>query len=236
MIDQRLAANATRRSAPPHLLEEINHRVINEYSEAISFLSLAATRSSSAEARADLANASERLRAFAEMHRALSPPDSDGPVELGGYISRLCATVLNASLAENGVKISLKTDDVWLAADRCWRIGLIVAELIRNAFRHGFSGGAGAISLEVAERSGWVCFHIHDDGRASPNSAPGRGRRLVESIAAELGGSVVWSFAASGSLARLEVPVTGELLTPPTNCPAEPVQICPPTGPASHDA
>jgi two-component sensor histidine kinase len=224
MIDQRLAANATRWSAPPHLLEEINHRVINEYSEAISFLSLAATRSSSAEARADLANASERLRAFAEMHRALSPPAGDGPVDLGGYISRLCATALNASLAENGVKINLKTDDVWLAADRCWRIGLIVAELIRNAFRHGFSGGGGAISLEVAERSGWICCQIRDNGRARPDAAPGRGRRLVQSIAADLGGSIIWSFAASGSIARLEVPATEGPLTPTTNCPVEPVQ------------
>ena len=106
--------------APPlRLVEEINHRVVNEYAEAIASLSLAA-RSACPMAREVLAMAASRLRAHAETHRALLPPSVEGEVNLTDYIAGVCASLSRASLADNGTQITLKADDVWLDLRRRW--------------------------------------------------------------------------------------------------------------------
>lgn len=190
---------------PLHIVDEINHRVINEYAEAISALSLAA-RSSAPEARAAIGEAARRLRAHVEAHRALVPPAPGGTVNLATYLGDLCGSLSRASLADRGVRIALRTDEIRAAPDTAWRIGLILAELVRNACRHGLAGGAGAIAVRVTEHCGIILCLVADNGRGSPSSRIGRGRRLARAIAGELGGSVDWWFSPTGSLARLEVP------------------------------
>jgi two-component sensor histidine kinase len=57
-----------------HLVEEISHRVVNEYTEAIAILALAASRGH-APADLALARAANRLRAHADSHRAFFRAD-----------------------------------------------------------------------------------------------------------------------------------------------------------------
>lgn len=200
------AAGATQLS----LVEEINHRVINEYCEAISSLSLAAARADSPGARDDLALAAERLRAHAETHRALLPPATAEVVDLTDYVARICVSLSRASLADMGVHIALTSDEIFLDAERCWRIGLILTELVRNAARHGLGGRAGSISIRIQALDGGVSCLVRDYGaQARHASRPGRGRRLVETLAAELGGSVDWRFTPIGCIAHFQMPIHG---------------------------
>jgi two-component sensor histidine kinase len=59
-----------------------------------------------------------------------------------------------ASLADHGVRLLVDADEIWLESGRSWRVGLIVAELIRNAARHGLGGGPGAIRVEIVKTCG----------------------------------------------------------------------------------
>lgn len=95
-------------------------------------------------------------------------------------------------------------DEVWLDASRCWRVGLVIAELVRNAARHGLADGASAIWVVVEDLAGRVRCSVCDDGAGAPHARPGRGRRLVQAFAADLGGAVTWSFAPNGCWAVLE--------------------------------
>ncbi len=189
---------------PLHLIDEISHRVVNEYTEAICALGQAATAAHDTRAKFVLTSAANRLRAQVEAHRALQAPFVDGPMDLGDYIGRLCACLSRAPLAENGVWLRVTADEVWLDADRCWRVGLIIAELVRNAARHGLRGGAGAIWVVVEDAAGQVRCSVCDDGGGSPGVHAGRGRRLVQALAVDLGGSVAWSSAPNGCRAILE--------------------------------
>jgi hypothetical protein len=85
------------------------------------------------------------------------------------------------------MRLRVAADEVWLDADRCWRVGLIVAELVRNAARHGLSGGAGAIWVVVEDDAGYVRCSVCDNGGGSPGVRAGRGRRLVQALAAGTG-------------------------------------------------
>jgi two-component sensor histidine kinase len=189
---------------PLHLIDEISHRVVNEYTEAICALSQAAQAAHDIQAQLALTSAATRLRAQVEAHRALQAPVVDGPMDLANYIGQLCACLARALLAENGMLLRLTADEVWLDADRCWRVGLIVAELVRNAARHGLSGGAGAIWVMVEDVPEHVRCSVCDNGGGSPDARAGRGWRLVQALAAELRGSVAWRFAPNGCRAVLE--------------------------------
>jgi two-component sensor histidine kinase len=151
-----------------YLVEEINHRVLNEYAEAISSLSLAA-RSASPPTREALARAMGRLHAHAETHRALLPPTT-GMINLADYAAQICESFSKSSLADSGAYITLVADSVWIASDRCWRIGLILAELVRNAASHGLGGGDGAIIVRIKTALGFVSCVVGDNG-ACPSAA-----------------------------------------------------------------
>jgi two-component sensor histidine kinase len=191
---------------PLHLIDEISHRVVNEYTEAICALGLAATASHDLRVQLALTSAASRLRAQVEAHRALQAPLVEGPMDLGDYVGQLCACLAKAPLAENGLRLTVDADEVWLEAGQCWRVGLIIAELVRNAARHGLSGAAGVIWVVVEDGPDLISCSVCDDGGGVSAGRTGRGRRLVQSIAAELGGTVEWTFAPTGCCVRLEFP------------------------------
>jgi two-component sensor histidine kinase len=193
--------------APLHLVEEINHRVINEYSEAIASLSLAASKAANELTREALISAAERLRDHAESHRALLPPPMQCGTNLADYIGRICNAFTQSTLAEREVLLVLVADDIILPADRCWRIGVIIAELIRNAARHGLKGRSGQISVHVANQGERLICLVRDTGRPAPASTPGRGQRLILSLVNDLGGNVEWSFAQGGARALVRLPL-----------------------------
>jgi len=190
---------------PLHLVEEISHRVANEYAEAIASLTRAAAQSSADDTRRALRTAVERLHAHAENHRALLPP-LEGQVNLADYIGRVCAAFARASLDDRRIQLTLETDEIWLTSDRAWRVGLAVAELIRNAARHGLRGRAGAITIRITLSHGEMVCLIADDGRGLADLRSGRGMSLVRTLALELGGSVDWWPSEQGCVACLRAP------------------------------
>jgi two-component sensor histidine kinase len=204
-------------ATPPlalHLVEEISHRVINEYTEAIAILSLAASRGRGTADPA-LALAAERLAAMAEAHRSLLVPVDDEAMDLGLHLGKLCASLSRASLGERGIRLTVVTDEIWIDAPRCWRVGLIVSELVRNAVRHGLKGRRGSIRVALNARNGRAWCVVCDDGYAPPNPPEGRGRRLIRALATELAGTVEWKFTQAGSVVGLQFPVATSLLSYP---------------------
>jgi two-component sensor histidine kinase len=207
-------------SQPLFLVEEITHRVLNEYTEAINSLAMAAASATEESARNALVSAAKRLRAQAEVHRALRPPANSGPIDLGAYIGRICASLSLARLAERGVSLTMVQQEAMVDADRCWRAGLIVAELVNNAARHGFARGAGTIKVETGGQLGLAACRVSDNGRSKPNPPAGRGCRLAQELAADLDGRIDWSFSPWGCEARLVFPID---FVPPLYNPQDPI-------------
>lgn len=194
------------RGGPMILVEEISHRVVNEYTQAIAGIRLAAAGVASAEARQVLTEAAAKLRCFAEAHRALQAPRSVNSVDLGDYLARLCSASLAAGLKDRGVRLNLVCETVRLSSDRCWRAALIVSELMTNSVRHGLKGGLGSITVEVESDRETVICRVCDDGCLAEPIAPARGLSVVMALAAGLSGEVVWRYDALGTTAELTFP------------------------------
>jgi two-component sensor histidine kinase len=199
-----LEASASE-AQPLYLVEEITHRVLNEYTETIGWLSLAAASAPDQVCRATLESAARRLQIRAEAHRALQAPLDDQRRNLSDHVAVLCARLAGAQLAEHPAQVTVSAEEVWLDARNSWRVGLIIAELVRNAMKHGRRGPGCAIRVEVGEASGgriWCC--VADNGTGGSIPSTGRGRALVQTLAADLGGLVDWRFTPGGCVACLE--------------------------------
>jgi two-component sensor histidine kinase len=160
----------------------------------------------SAEVKTALAGTAQRLRDFANVHRSLQPPPGDGPVDLSGSLQRLCMSVARARLNERGIDIDFIGQCADVAAGRCWRVGLIVSELITNAIRHAFPDRGGVITVKIKNATGVVECRVSDNCVSRDGAIPGRGSRIVDALAEELGGYVERQFAANGTTVLLSFP------------------------------
>ena len=215
MSPQILSSLEAQSALDPLLfLAELSDRVANEYSHAIASISFASIMTQDDDARAVLDAAAGRLRRYAVAHRAHSAPPAEGAVDLSAYLKTLCRALARSRLEELGVNITLVEAPVWLEAKRCWRVGLIVSELISNAVRRAYPGVGGHIRVEVALLAETVKCRVSDDGQGPSGSAPGAGTAFVEALAADLGGFIERRPCDLGSSVVLffpaHVPVAGQ--------------------------
>ncbi len=211
MLDLSSTARPEASGAPLLMVAELEHRIANEYALAVASLSLAAARSKDAETTAALAGAAQRLRDFADAHRALQAPAAPGPADLGDHLQRLCDALVRASLAERGIGLTLVREEIILDAEQCWRVALIVSELITNAVRHGLHGKPGEIHVEIGASASVVYCRVSDNGRPSGPEGAGRGTRLITALAQELGGHFDRIRGPTGTTAVLWFPRQAEV-------------------------
>ena len=221
-VQARVAAADGGSPVPWLFVAEIEHRVANEYALAIASISLAASRAANLEARAALRGTAQRLRDYADVHRSLQAPAVAGEVDVAAYVGQLCHALTRARLDERHVSLSLVAEDVAIEAQRCWRVGLIVSELVTNCVRHGFNGGGaakgasgGEIAIQIARSRGAVVCTVSDNGRATCGAALGRGGQVVDALAKELGGFVERRYGARGTTVVLSFPEHDPNVTTP---------------------
>jgi len=92
------------------LLREMSHRVFNELGSAISTLSLESARAKTADVKAALDAAADRLHDYAQVHRALQMPAVDGPVDLSEHLHKVCRAIHGSRLASRGISLTLSKE------------------------------------------------------------------------------------------------------------------------------
>jgi two-component sensor histidine kinase len=198
------------------LLHELNHRINNEFAAAISVVSLAAARSGNNEVKAALSGVTELLHQYADVHRALQMPESDTVVDAAAYLDRLCRSISRSQLDSRKITLVLAAQPVRLPAHRCWRLGMIVFELINNAARHAFSDGAGEIRVELSHAGAFAKCSVVDDGSAAPTVRPGHGIKIIEELSESLGGRFEQKFGSWGSRSVLVFPRNADMIAEKT--------------------
>jgi two-component sensor histidine kinase len=203
---------ADQQTAPQDhlLLHELNHRVNNEFTAAISVVSLAAARSDNSEVKTALSEVTKLLHRYADVHRALQVPEYDVVLQAEMYLRQLCLAISRSYLDPRKIKLVLATEPLRLEADRCWRLGMIVYELIVNSARHAFSGGGGEIRVDLTRVGAIGQCSIVDSGSVAATAAPGRGLKIVDELSKSLGGRFIQKFGPRGSRSIVAFPCDGE--------------------------
>ena len=146
------------------LLQELNHRISNEFTSAIDVMSRAAARSNNKEVKAALADATELMHHYADVHHALRMPEHDGRMDAAASLRKLCLSISRSKLDRMKIELVLVASRLRLQSDRCWLLGMIVYELITNAARHAFAGGNGRIRVELWRAGTFVECRVLDNG------------------------------------------------------------------------
>jgi two-component sensor histidine kinase len=203
---------ASQRPLPQEqiLLHELNHRVNNEFAAAISVVSLKAARSGNDEVKAALSGIAEVLHQYADVHRALQMPEGDADLDAEAYLRKLCLSISRSYLDHRKIELVLATTPLHLESDRCWRLGMIVYELIINSARHAFSTGKGEIRVELSRADGFVRCSVIDNGTGAAAVAPGRGLKIIDELSQSLGGHFVQRFGPRGARSFLVFPDESE--------------------------
>lgn len=195
--------------AEEHLLvHELNHRINNEFTALIGVVSLAAAASANGEVKRALSGVAQQLHHYAQVHRALQPPDRETLVNADEYLSTLCRSISRSKLDHVNIDLVLTASPLLLDSDRCWRLGMIVSELITNAARHAFAGRPGTIRVELRGGAGFVTCAVSDNGSAPApvRIQPGRGLRIVEELTRSLDGQVERECGSAGTTAIVTFP------------------------------
>jgi two-component sensor histidine kinase len=191
------------------LLRELTHRINNELATTIGFVSVTAMRSGSDDVKLALESVVQYLHNYAGIYRALQMPAGDARVDAAEYLRELCQSIGRAKLQHRGIELAFIERPLQLSASRCWRLGMIVSELIGNASRHAFrqGGGNGKIQVQLLDHEAMVECTVSDNGSGSENGRPGQGLKIIRSLVRDLGGTINHQFGATGTSARLCFPL-----------------------------
>src|SRR5690606_13218913 len=138
------------------LLREIHHRVKNNLQAVSSLIRL---QRLPAESQADI---SRRIEAMVAVHEQIYASDQFDRLELAPYVERLVGDIATGFPAD--IHIRFELEPVSLDRERGVAFGLLVSEIVTNAFKYAFGGHGGVllIGLSRDEENGRLL--IQDDG------------------------------------------------------------------------
>jgi len=173
------------------LARESDHRVMNSLQLVSSVLGLQTRIAVGEEAKAQLEGARHRVQAIATVHQQLHLTGSLEDIEINGFLNRLCES-LKQTAPSMIQAISVKADQAKVRSDLASTLGLIVAELTTNSFKHAYpSGHAGSVVVTFAhDKTKWL-LTVSDDGTGMPGDfdiakSKGVGMRVVAALVRRL--------------------------------------------------
>jgi hypothetical protein len=101
---------------------------------------------------------------------------------------------------------------VQLQSEQCWKVGMILSELIMNSARHAFAERGGTIKIELSAFGSFAQCSFMDNGSSNNSSNPGQGLKIMAALARELNGEIVHRFGAKGATSILVFPINGQIL------------------------
>jgi PAS domain S-box-containing protein len=176
--EQQLRASLREKDV---LLAEVHHRVKNNLAIISGLLELQAGNIENQETRDLLSESIHRIKAIALLHEKVYKSDDLSRINLGEYLNEFIGT-LRSYYLQNGEKIevSIKIPETYVNLSSAIPLGLIVNELITNAFRHAFKGrDQGRILVSLQQSGPKKSLTIQDNGTGLPDDVyTGKTRKL----------------------------------------------------------
>jgi PAS domain S-box-containing protein len=150
------------------LLKELQHRVKNNLQLITALIRLEA-RSQRKGDVVNLERLAGRIEALQLLYRNLAAEGLGEAVDLGHYISQVAAAVMH-TYAVDGIRLDMKVDYALASINVAMPVGLVVNELLTNAFKYAFrERGSGTITVRcLHEAENQYRIVVADDGVGMP--------------------------------------------------------------------
>jgi chemotaxis protein methyltransferase CheR len=180
------------------LIEEMRHRVANSLQIIASILLLKARAVASEETREHLKDAHLRVMSVATVQHHLHTEDGVTRIDVGGYLTKLCAGLTSSMISESKpIVIEVRADADMTESATAVSLGLIVTELVINAIKYAFPAGKAGARISVSYECNdddWKLSVIDNGiGQSAAAFAPGKtglGTTIIKALAKQLGAIV----------------------------------------------
>jgi PAS domain S-box-containing protein len=180
------------------LLGEIHHRVKNNLQIVHSLLELQLAQTSDPVVIGILRDGQNRIYSMALIHQTLYQSKDFARVDFDSFLNSLASNLtMSYGAPPNRIAVSTDASGVLLPINIAVPCGLVVSELISNAFKHAFPGGRSGhvIATLRKEPEDQVVLSVSDDGVGIPDEVDiaqtaTLGLQLVGLLADQLGADV----------------------------------------------
>lgn len=192
------------------LLKEIHHRVKNNLHIIASLLHLQ-THTSNHPTLLEIFNDSQnRIYTMALIHEQLYQSEDLGKVNLGKYIQRLIDNLCTSFNSDKkSIKIVVEAKPLLLNLETAIPCGLIINELVTNAYKYAFPNGRGGeVKVQLFEdENQQLNLIVVDNGIGIPGTVDWQnplslGLKLVQILAKQLKSNLEFDFQA-GTFVKL---------------------------------
>ena len=142
----------------------------------------------------------QRVNSIARIHRRLYRTGEIVTVELHQYLRDLSDEIADSVKGEGGDReyhVNINVPELRIATDIATKIGIIVSELLTNAFKHcGGDTRSCLVSLTLTQPlPGHLSLTVADNGGGLPldfalDGSKGLGTTILKALTAELGGTI----------------------------------------------
>jgi PAS domain S-box-containing protein len=179
------------------LLKEIHHRVKNNLQIIISLLNLQSGYIKDQTTLKAVQDGQNRVRSMALVHEKFYQAEELSEIDFGEYVEKLTQYIYQSyGDKTDRIKLRIKTDHVKLDMDTAMPSGLLVNEIVTNAYKYAFPGEMqGEIRIELMKQDGKVVFLISDNGIGLPEmisleQSETLGMQLIQALTAQLDGEL----------------------------------------------
>lgn len=178
------------------LLEEIHHRVKNNLAVVSSLLELQKNEAGE-EVRPILQDTQSRIHSIAMIHEKLYQTKTLSDIDIQEYIGDF-TNMIASSFGSDQKDITITQDVQSFSLDitKGVPVGLILNELLNNAYKHGFKGvKKGELRITLTKESGMGTLRIEDNGQGLPSDfslddQQSLGMTLIQTLTQQLEGEL----------------------------------------------
>ncbi|MEO0938677.1 MAG: PAS domain-containing protein [Pseudomonadota bacterium] len=199
-------------------LIEIQNRVQSDLSMIISMIRQQAGTTSVPEDFHALSRRIETLQLLYEEMKLSETQSNRDTIQMGSFLSRLSAAIGHIE-GRSGVRLSLQIEPMMVPIETATRVGLVLSELLTNAFQHAFDRiDMGLVEVRMSRLSaGGLRLIVSDDGVGIPAdmewpSTGTIGGRIIGGLIEGLEGTLQLGRGAAGSFITIDVPASATQL------------------------
>ncbi|MFZ9028082.1 MAG: histidine kinase dimerization/phosphoacceptor domain -containing protein [Crocinitomicaceae bacterium] len=195
------------------LIKELHHRVKNNLQVISSLLRLQAELVEDEEVKSHLLESRNRIHSMASVHNLLYRSQNLGAIDFGYYLRKLTDDLSMSYFGEpKMITVNFDLNETELDIDKAIPLGILMNELISNAFKHAFSDlNKANLAIVISSKNERLEVSVRDNGKGfNPNKIDKRnslGLNLIDSLSDQLSANIAFDSSGNGTVVTLDLPL-----------------------------